>query len=131
MNIVVLDSGSLAGEADFPEVDLPKFGWLQYVETAQKLVEERCWRSDIIISVSTKIDRAVIEKSFKLKLIVAAGNSYDHIDLEAAMERGIKGGNIPDSNPELPVDTRMICQQVVENINAFHQGADRNSVAMG
>jgi len=129
MNIVILDSDSLAGDADFPMVDLPKFGWLQYVETNQELVEDRCWRSDIIVSVSTPINRAVIDKSFKLKLIIAAGNSCDHIDMDAAMERGIKVCNVPDSNPAETGDTELICQQVVENINAFLHGEDRNILA--
>ena len=92
------------------------------------MVEDRCWRSDIIVSVSTPIDRAVIDRSFKLKLIISAGDSYDHIDLDAAMERGIKVCNVPDSSPADTGDTEVICQQVVENINAFLHGIDRNIV---
>ena len=129
MNIVVLDSDSLAGDADFPEVNLHKYGWLQYVETNQELVGERCWRSDIIVSVSTQIDRAAIDKAFKLKLIIAAGDSYDHIDLDAAMKRGIKVCNVPDSSPDNAGDTGRICEQVVESINAFLQGKDKNIIA--
>ncbi len=128
MNIVVLDSDSLAGEADFPEIDHPKFGWLQYVETQPGQMEDRCWRSDIIVSVSTRIDRVVMEKTYKLRLIVVAGDSYDHIDLDAAMERGIKVCNVPDSNPDDSGNTKLICQQVVENINAFLHETDRNIV---
>jgi glycerate dehydrogenase len=131
MNIVVLDSDNLAGDADFPEVALQKYGWLQYVETNQELVGERCWRSDIIVTVSTMIDRAVIDKAFKLKLIIAAGGSYDHIDLDAARERGIKVCNVPDSAPAKTEDTGRICQQVVDIINAFLQGAERNLVPEG
>ncbi len=128
MNIVVLDSDSLAGDADFPEVDLQKYGWLQYVETNQDLVGERCWRSDIIVSVSTQVDQAVIDKAFKLKLIIAAGSSYEHIDLDAARERGIKVCNVPDSNPDNTDDTGKICEQVIETINAFLQGQDKNVI---
>jgi len=129
LNIVILDSNNLAGDADFPEVDLQKYGWLQYVETNQDLAGERCWRSDIIVSVSTRVDHAVIDKAFKLKLIVAAGDSYDHIDLEAARERGIKVCNVPTSDPGDRGDTGRICQQVIKNINAFLQGTDCNIVA--
>jgi len=129
MNIVVLDSDNLVGDVDFPEVDLQKYGWLQYVETNQDLVGERCWRSDIIVSVSTQVDHLIIDKAFKLKLIIAAGDSYDHIDLEAARERGIKVCNVPASNPDDRGDTGKICQQVIEIINAFLQGTDCNIVA--
>ncbi len=128
MNIVVLDSDNLAGEADFPEIDYPKFGWLQYVESKPDQMEDRCWRSDIIVSVSTRIDRAVMEKAYKLRLIVVAGHSYDHIDLDTAMERGIKVSNVPGSDPVATGDTKLICQQVVANINAFLLGRDRNMV---
>jgi lactate dehydrogenase-like 2-hydroxyacid dehydrogenase len=119
MNVVVLDAGRLAGEADFPMLDLPKFGWQQYPESAEAEVPELCWRSDIIVSVATPIDKAVIDKAFKLKLIVAAGDSTAHIDTAAAAERGIKVCNVPGADPANRDESARICNTVVEKIDSF------------
>jgi len=84
----MLDSGQLTGEADFPEVNLDKFGWQQYVSLNETEVEERCWRADILISTNTPVTAKVIDEAFKLKLIIAAGDSTEHIDRAAARARG-------------------------------------------
>ncbi|MDH5764413.1 MAG: hypothetical protein OEZ38_00245 [Gammaproteobacteria bacterium] len=128
MNVVMIDSDNLAGEADFPMIDLNKFGWEQYPELAQEEVEERCWRSDIIITAATPVNQSVIDKAFKLKLIVAAGDAYDHIDLEAANKRGIKVCHAPGLNCSDKNNTESICLQVVANINAFIHGSPINLV---
>ena len=128
MNVVVLDSNHLAGEADFPMLDLPKFGWQQYPQAGPQEVPELCWRSDIIITVSTPIDRATIDKAFKLKLIAVAGDSYRHIDLRAAEERGIRVCHVPQADPADAAQTQAICDQVIENINAFLRNEERNLV---
>ena len=67
MHIVVIDSSKLAGEADFPMLDMPKYGWQQFVQLEQAEVADRCWRSDVIISVATPVTREVIDRSFKLR----------------------------------------------------------------
>jgi glycerate dehydrogenase len=128
MNIIAIDCGRLAGEAEFPEIDCPKYGWVQYPELPPDQVPERCWRSDIIITVNTPVDRTVIDQALKLKLIAVAGDSYGHVDLAAARERGIEVCNVPGLDPGDPGATRQICAQVIENINAFLQGEAKNLV---
>jgi hypothetical protein len=128
MNIVAIDCAHLAGEADFPMLDLPKFGWLQYPEVEEGQIADFCWRSDIIITVSTPIDQEVIDQAFKLKLIAVAGESYDHINLEAARARGIKVCNVSGADPDNAGDTPRICSEVIENISAFLNGQERNLV---
>lgn len=129
MNVVMIDSANLAGEADFPMIDLDKFGWQQYLQLEQNEVEERCWRSDVIVSAATTVDRAVIDKAFKLKLIVAAGKRYDHIDIKAAAERGIKVCHVPGLDHSDKNSTDKICSQVIDNINAFIRGNPVNLVS--
>jgi len=119
MNIVMVDSGQLAGEPDFPEVKLPKFGWSQFVALPVDEIDERCWRADIIISTNTPISAQVIKESFKLKLIVTAGENYQHIDKAAARERGVVVCNVPGLTGDNPQDAQKICDQVVANINAW------------
>lgn len=119
MNVVVVDSAHLKGEADFPMLDLPKFGWQQYPGLEPEEVAERCWRADIIVAVATPIDRAVIDKAFKLKLIAVAGGDDSFIDKTATAERGIKVITVPGMSPEDTASSQAICDQVVESINRF------------
>jgi len=117
MNIVMLDSGQLTGDVDFPEVNLDKYGWSQFVALEGSEIEERCWRADIIISTNTPVTAKVIDGAFKLKLIIAAGDSTEHIDHEAAKSRGILVTNVPGLTGDEPKQTEAICNQVVEQIN--------------
>lgn len=128
MNVVVVDGAHLAGEADFPMLELDKFGWQQYPELEGEELAERCWRSDVIITVDTPIDKAVIDKAFKLKLIAVAGESVSHVDIEAAKERGISVCNVPGGRPDNTGSSGGICNQVVANINAYLKGEEFNRV---
>lgn len=128
MNIVVVDAARLAGEADFPMLDVPKYGWQQFPALTGHELAERCWRSDVIVTVAAPIDRAVLDKAFKLALIVAAGDDYGHVDLAAARERGITVCHVPGANPADAADTARICTQVVDTIAAYLRGASVNVV---
>ncbi len=128
MNVVVLDSAALAGEPDFPMLDLPKFGWQQYPQLDAAEAAERCWRADVVITVQAPVDQKTIEGAFKLKLIAVAGADFAHIDLEAAKARGIQVCRVPGLDPADRSDAEAICREVVENINAFVRGEPRNLV---
>ncbi|MDQ1363533.1 MAG: hypothetical protein QG652_1394 [Pseudomonadota bacterium] len=128
MHIVVIDSGHLAGEADFPMPDMDKCGWQQFVQLADTEVAERCWRSDVIVSVATPVTRPVIDRAFKLRLIIAAGDNTNHIDLAAARERGITVCNAPGLNPANAAHSQAICNQVINNVNAWLKNQPVNLV---
>jgi len=115
----MLDSGQLTGEADFPEVNLDKFGWQQYVSLNETEVEERCWRADIIISTNTPVTAKVSHEAFKLKLMIAAVNSTQHIEHAAAITRGIQVMNIEGLIGNNAQHTKLICTHVVEKINQW------------
>jgi len=119
MNIVVVDAAHLAGDADFPVLDYPKYGWQQFPSLSGDELAERCWRADVIITASTPIDQAVIDKSFKLALIAVAGESCSHIDMAAARARGIAVCRVPGGDPSDPQHTSHICAQTIDNIAAY------------
>jgi len=119
MHIVVIDSGKLAGDVDFPMLDLNKYGWQQYLQLEGTDVIDLCWRADIIISVGTPVTREVINKALKLQLIVAAGDDTSHIDIDATRERDIDICNTPGLNPGDIAHSQTICNQVINNINAW------------
>lgn len=126
MNIVVVDSAHLAGEADFPVLDWPKYGWQQFPTLQGDEVAERCWRADVIISVTTPIDSHVIDKAFKLALIAVAADCTDHIDLAAAKARGISVCHVPGAQPADPHQSAHICSQTIANVTAFLRGKPLN-----
>ena len=128
MNVVVVDYGHIDEEALFPQLNLNKFGWIQYLFSEEGETSERCWRSDVIVSAKTPIDKITIDKAFKLKLIVAAGEAYDHIDLETAKARGIIVCNTPGLDPDDKEQTKKSLRQVVTHINLFLKGAPTNQV---
>jgi len=119
MNIVMVDRGQLAGLPEFPPIDLPKFAWLEFVSLQDNEIDERCWRADVIVSTNTTINASVIKESFKLRLIVAAGDKIDHIDLSAARARGVIVCNVPGLTGDTPENAQKISEQVVENIHAW------------
>lgn len=115
----MVDSGQLTGDTDFPDVDINKYGWQQFVSLDLDELEERSWRSDVIVSTNTPINAQVINAACKLKLIIAAGDSTAHIDHDAAKARDIQIMNVADINGDTPQNTQLICNQVVEHINAW------------
>ncbi len=129
MNVVVIDAANLAGEADFPMLNLKKYGWAQYPQIPEGEEEKHIWRSDVIVSARAPITREMLNKAFKVRMIVAAGDSTDHIDLEAAKERGIQVSNVPGKDPSNPDDDRRICREVVSAINALIKEQEYNRVA--
>jgi len=128
MNVVLIDSGQLAGDPDFPEINLPKFGWSQFVDLPVEEIDERCWRADIIISTNTAINAQVISESYKLKLILAAGAKTDHIDIAAAKARGITVCNVPGLTADNVKDSQIIADQLIDNIHAWLNDEPTNVV---
>ena len=129
MNVVMIDSANLNEDAYFPSLNLKKFGWVQYLHLPAEEIEKAVWRCDVIVSAKDPVDKAMLDKAFKLQLIVAAGDSTDHIDKAAAAERGIKVCHVPGRDPANPEDEKKICREVVSAINAFLKDEDYNRVA--
>ncbi len=128
MNVVVIDGANFAGDADFPMLNLKKYGWEQYPHIPEGEEEKYIWRCDVIVAAKDPINKAMLDTAFKLRLIVAAGDSTDHIDLEVAKERGITVCHVPGKDAANPADDRKLCREVVSAINAFIKGDDYNRV---
>lgn len=129
MKVVMIDAANMPGEAWFPNLNLTKFGWEQYLTIEPDDIEKVVWRCDVIVAASDAVNRAMLDLAFKVRLIVAAGDSTDHIDLEAAKERGIVVCNVPGRDPSNIEDDKKICREVVSAINAFIKETDYNRVA--
>jgi len=128
MNIVLVDSAQLKGAPEFPPINLPKFAWLEYVDLAAEEIEERCWRADVIVSTKTPIDANTIKETYKLKLIIAAGENFDHIDIATAKQRGVVVCNVPGLTADNVNDAQLIADKVVDNIHAWLDGSPINKI---
>lgn len=52
----------------------------------------------MLVRANTRVDRAVIDKAVRLKVIGMPGAGLDHIDVEYAQSKGIKVVNVPGGN---------------------------------
>lgn len=127
MHIVVIDSGKLPGETDFPMLEPDKYGWQQFVQRDASEVVDRCWRSDVIVSVTTPVTREIIDKAFKLQLIIAAGDDAQHIDLEAARQRGMTVCHTPGLSA-VNTDHGQATGNLINNINAWLKNQPVNTL---
>lgn len=86
-NIVFLDAYSL-GEADLTAIrTLGNYTECEYTRRDQ--IVERCREAEVAITNKVVFDRATLEQLPRLRLICVAATGMNHIDLEAAAERGV------------------------------------------
>lgn len=64
----------------------------------EELLEKISDFDALIVRSGTKVDREVLEKANRLKVIGRAGIGIDNIDVEFATKRGILVANVPESN---------------------------------
>ena len=90
-HIVVLDRGTLM---PLPWTFDFEHHLTEYDDTPDHEAINRCRDAEIIITNKVKIDRAAIEASPNLKMIAIAATGFEHVDIQAAQERGIIVSNI-------------------------------------
>ena len=86
-NIVFLDAYSLGG-ADLTAIRALG-NYSEYEYTRRDQIIERCREAEVAITNKVVFDRATLEQLPRLRLICVAATGMNHIDLEAAAERGI------------------------------------------
>lgn len=50
---------------------------------------------EAIVTVKKKVDKSMLERCPKLKLVAVAFTGFDHVDLDECNSRGIKVANVP------------------------------------
>lgn len=86
-NIVFLDAYSL-GKADLSAIRALD-NYTEYEYTRRDQIVERCREAEVAITNKVVFDRATLEQLPRLRLICVAATGMNHIDLEAAAERGV------------------------------------------
>lgn len=86
-NIVFLDAYSL-GKAGLSAIRALG-NYTEYEYTRRDQIIERCREAEVAITNKVVFDRATLEQLPRLRLICVAATGMNHIDLEAAAERGV------------------------------------------
>lgn len=95
MNIVFLDS-AIINPGDISWESIERLGnFTPYKRTAQEELIKRLAEAEAVFVDAQPLDRAVIEQCPRLKFIGIAATGFNHVDLEAAKERGIAVANVP------------------------------------
>ncbi len=128
MKIVVLD-GERANPGDLRWDCLAELGELRvYPHTAPEEMAARIGDSEIVIVDKLEITRSLLEACPSIKMIALFATGFNHIDVEAAKERGIPVCNVPGYSSFAVAQLAAalvleICTQVSRHNAAVHNGA--------
>ena len=93
MKIIVADKISERGIALLKET-----GWIIVLPAATALAAEIADADGLVVRSATKVNRELLEKAPKLRVIGRAGVGVDNVDMEAATNRGVLVMNTPGGN---------------------------------
>ena len=93
MKIIVADKISERGIALLKET-----GWNIVLPAATALTAEIADADGLVVRSATKVNRELLEKATKLRVIGRAGVGVDNVDMEAATNRGVLVMNTPGGN---------------------------------
>jgi D-3-phosphoglycerate dehydrogenase / 2-oxoglutarate reductase len=93
MKIIVADKISERGIALLKET-----GWNIVQPAAADLATEIADADGIVVRSATKVNRELLEKALKLRVIGRAGVGVDNVDMDAATRRGVLVMNTPGGN---------------------------------
>lgn len=121
MKIVILD-GYPATRGDYNYDFLKKYGEvIYYPRTPYQLIAERAADADIVLANKIVIDKAILNKLPKLKMIAMLATGYNTIDITTAKERGIFVCNIPKySSPSVAQLTIALMLEATNNVGAHN-----------
>src|ERR1700675_2914819 len=93
MKIIIADKISERGIALLRDT-----GWNIVLPAAGTLAAEIADADGLVVRSATKVNRELLEKALKLRVIGRAGVGVDNVDMEAATHRGVLVMNTPGGN---------------------------------
>jgi hypothetical protein len=119
IKIVVVDAGQLAKGVGFPPLEIPEYGWEDYPGLDAGGIEERCWRADVVVALSSAISGELLKKMHRLSLLVTAGEACRRLDQAAALEQGVELLAFPDADCAQVEDAQDLCNRIVQAIDHY------------
>lgn len=127
MKAVFLDAATFSPEAALPKPpSLTEY--TVYAATSSDEVVARCVDADIILTNKVVLDRAIIEKLPKLKLIQLTATGMNNVDLAACADRGVAVQNVAGySINSVPEHTLMLMLSALRGVKYYHTKATDGS----
>ncbi len=117
LKVIVIDSQHLPRDVDFPPLDLYKYGWEQYVDLDRQGIIDQVFRMEVVVSIGTEIDAAMLSEMQRVRLLVVGGRSTVSFPKELAAEQGIVVCDCGDKT--LAAGAEPFCAEVIAVIEAF------------
>lgn len=80
-----------------PQLSEAEFLYVKNIATDEELLKRA---EALIIRTTTKVDRDFLKKTPQLKYIVTATSGFDHLDLQALQEVGVRAFHVPETQTE-------------------------------
>lgn len=119
MNVAVVDGAQLPAGVEFPPLKTAKYSWEQYPQLDAGEITLRCWKSDILVVLSSAITRTQLEKMPRLKLIVAADEACAQLDQDAARAQGVELLAFPDAVGSDAAQAQDLCARISAAIDHY------------
>src|SRR5947209_19106947 len=94
MNILIAETLAAAGI----ELLRSQPGWNVVVSNPKEYAQYLCEADALLVRSAVQVNRAVLEKAPRLRVIGRAGVGVDNVDLDAATEAGVLVMNTPGGN---------------------------------
>ncbi len=126
VKIVVVGSAQVPPGAEFPPLEAPKYGWEEYPSLGREELLDRCWRSEIVVLLSSDmpVDRAMLEKMPRLKLLVTIADASAQVDQAAARDQGVELLAFPDALGSDVVAAQDLCNRITQAIDHYLRSID-------
>lgn len=119
MKVVVVDGARLPESVEFPPLETEKFSWEQYPDLNGAEIMDRCWRTDILVSLGSSIDRSMLDGLQRLKLVITAGDACAALDQAAALNNGVEVLFFANADCADPAEARDLCESIVRAIDYY------------
>ena len=121
LKIVVVDSAQLPSGTEFPPLKAVKYGWEEYPSLRAEELPERCWRAEIVVLLSPdrRVDRAIMEKLPRLRLLIAVGDAAAQLDQAAARDQGVELLVFPEAFGSDAAAAQDLCNRITQAIDHY------------
>lgn len=124
--VVFLDRSTIPLQIELPQLPFDH-QWLEYDLTSPDQIVERLQDAQIVITNKVVLDRAVLSRLPKLKMIAIAATGFNNVDVKCCQELGIAVANVQGyATQSVPEHVIAMMFALKRNLKGYH-----NDIAAG